>query len=76
MFFSTNLEYIDNIYKNRYIKYKFETFNTGFKIALYEAFNHTFNENNNIKDIGSYFHYILNLRKYLVSKGLTTKKMK
>lgn len=64
--------YIDKLYQNRYIKYKFETFATNF-VALYESFNEIFNENNNIKHIGCYFHYILNIRKYLSRKRINKK---
>ena len=55
-------------------KFKFKTFTTDFEIALFKAFNEVFNEGNEIKHIGCYFHYLQNIRKYLQKNGLTAKK--
>ena len=63
--------YIDNILKDREKNYHFETFTTDFEIALYNAFNKIFNKEKNIRQIGCYFHYLQNIRKYFQKKGLT-----
>ena len=67
-------EYINKSNKQRRNKLKFKTFTTDFEIALFKAFNEVFNEENEIKHIGCYFHYLQNIRKYLQKNGLTAKK--
>ena len=67
-------EYINKLTKQNPNKIKFKTFTTDFEIALFKAFNEVFNEGNQIKHIGCYFHYLQNIRKYLQKNGLTTKK--
>ena len=61
--------YIDKLLKNRDEQYKFETFTTDFEIALYNAFNKVFNVDNHIRQIGCYFHFLQNIRKYFQKKG-------
>ena len=67
-------EYINKSNKQSRNKLKFKTFTTDFEIALFKAFNEVFNEENEIKHIGCYFHYLQNIRKYLQKNGLTAKK--
>ena len=62
--------YIDKLLKNRDEQYKFETFTTDFEIVLYNAFNKVFNVDNHIRQIGCYFHFLQNIRKYFQKKGL------
>ena len=63
--------YLDQILKNRGKKYNFESFTTDFEKALYNVFNNTINKEKIIKQIGCYFHYLQNIRKYFQKKGLT-----
>ena len=67
-------EYINKLTKQNPNKIKFKTFTTDYEIALFKAFNELFNERNQIKHIGCYFHYLQNIRKYLQKNGLTAKK--
>lgn len=65
------LEIRENLNDNRIESYEFNTFTTDFEPPLFNAFNIIFNKNKTIKQIGCYFHYINNIRKYLQSKGFT-----
>ena len=63
--------YLYKILEKREEQSNFETYTTDFEIALYSAFNKVFNVDNNIRQIGCYFHYLQNIRKYFQTKGLT-----
>ena len=46
------------------------------KIALFKAFGETFDFVENLHHYGCFFHYLKNIRKYLIQNGLTTKAKK
>ena len=69
--FSYIKTYIYKLYKKRNIHINFLTFTTDFEKALFNAFNIIFNPNDKIIDVGCYFHYNLNIKKYLIKAGLS-----
>ena len=65
--------YISNEISNNYEKIKWETFTTDFEEALFKSFKNTFENIKELKHNGCFFHYLKNIRKYLVKNGFTKK---
>jgi len=69
-------DYIKNnilyLVKNDISKIKWYIYTTDFEIALYSSFNKVFNFIKNIKHNGCFYHYMANIRKYLVQNSYTT----
>jgi len=55
-----------NKIENKLERLKWRTFTTDFEIALYEAFGRTFEFIKNFKHIGCFFHFLMNIRKFLI----------
>ena len=67
-------DYIYNYVKNDLSKIKWKMFTTDFEYSLYTSFKNIFNRLENLNHKGCFFHYLKNIRKYLVKNGFTTKK--
>ena len=52
---------------------KLKTVTTDFETALYKSFFECFNIIPNLKHNGCFFHYLKNIRKYLIKNGYTKK---
>ena len=69
----------DNIYKyfeNDLSKIKLKVFTTDFEKNLFNSFQKVFKKIENLEHKGCFFHYLKNIRKYLVKNGFTKKKWK
>ena len=67
-------DYIYNYVKNDLNKIKWKKFTTDFEYSLYTSFKNIFSRLENLSHKGCFFHYLKNIRKYLVKNGFTTKK--
>ena len=66
----------DYIYKyvaNDLNKIKWKYFTTDFEVSLHESFKNVFSKLENLKHKGCFFHYMKNIRKFLVKNGFTKK---
>ena len=68
--------YIYKEVKNNFNKIKWKTFTTDFEESLFKAFKDTFDFSNDIKHNGCFFHYLKNIRKYLIKNGFGCKEKK
>ena len=66
-------EYIYNYIKNDYDKIKWKIFTTDFEYSLFTAFKNVFDNLDSLVHKGCFFHYLKNIRKYLVKNGFTKK---
>ena len=66
--------YIYSYVKNDFNKIKWKMFTMDFEYSLYTSFEKIFKDLNNLNHKGCFFHYLKNIRKYLVKNGFTTKK--
>ena len=67
-------DYIYNYVKNDLNKIKWKMFTTDFEYSLYTSFKNIFSRLENLSHKGCFFHYLKNIRKYLVKNGFTAKK--
>ena len=67
-------DYIYSYVKNDFNKIKWKMYTTDFEYSLYTSFQKIFKDLNNLNHKGCFFHYLKNIRKYLVKNGFTTKK--
>ena len=65
--------YIFNYIQNDLKKIKWKIFTTDFEYSLHTAFYEIFKDIKNLKHKGCFFHYMKNIRKYLVKNGFTKK---
>ena len=66
-------EYIYNYIKNDFDKIKWKIFTTDFEYSLFTAFKNVFDNLGSLVHKGCFFHYLKNIRKYLVKNGFTKK---
>ena len=64
--------YINNYINSDLKKIKWKTFTTDFEISLFTAFKNEFSYIKDLKHLGCFFHYLKNIRKYLMKHGFTT----
>lgn len=62
-----------NYINNKIEKIKQPSFTTNFEIVLFKAFGETFYFIENLHYYGYFFHYLKNIRKFLIQNGYTTK---
>ena len=67
-------DYIYKYVKDDLKKIKWKMFTTDFEYILYQAFKNVINQIENLEHKGYFFHYLKNIRKYLVKNGFITKK--
>ena len=62
-----------SLIKNDIKKIKWKTITTDFEFSLYTSFFGNFNNIPDIKHNGCLFHYLKNIRKFLIKNGYTKK---
>ena len=62
-------DYIYNYINNDYNKIKWKIFTTDLEYSLYTSFKNVFYQLENLTHKGCFFHYLKNIRKYLVKNG-------
>ena len=73
LIFSYIKNYIFSLINNDTTKIKWISFTTDFEVGLYRSFQNTFNNIKNLKHHGCFFHYLKNIRKFLIKHGFTKK---
>ena len=66
-------DYIYKYVQNVLTKIKWKIFTTDFEINLFKAFKKIFNKLKDLQHKGCFFHYMKNIRKYLIKNGFTKK---
>ena len=69
-------DYIYKYCQNDLSKIKWKVFTTDFEENLFNSFQKVFKKIENLEHKGCFFHYLKNIRKYLVKNGFTKKKWK
>ena len=69
-------DYIYKYCQNDLSKIKWKVFTTDFEENLFNSFQKVFKKIENLELKGCFFHYLKNIRKYLVKNGFTKKKWK
>ena len=71
--FSFIRDYIYKYVANDLNKIKWKYYTTDFEVSLHESFKNVFNKLENLKHKGCFFHYMKNIRKFLIKNGFTKK---
>ena len=71
--FSFIRDYIYKYVANDLNKITCKYFTTDFEVSLHESFKNVFNKLENLKHKGCFFHYMKNIRKFLIKNGFTKK---